>query len=78
MPTLFRKSGLRFYFYSSDGKEPPHVHITGEGGEAKFWILPIQLEWSRGFGPGTLLRIESLLWDNQSLILEKWNEFFDN
>lgn len=76
MPTIFRKHGLRFYFFSSDGNEPPHVHIEGEGGEAKFWADPLQMEWSRGFGSGTLLRIESLLRENQSLILEKWHEFF--
>ena len=27
MPTLLRLNGFRFYFYSHEPNEPPHVHI---------------------------------------------------
>jgi Domain of unknown function (DUF4160) len=32
MPTLLRIEGFRFFFYSSEGQEPPHVHVEkGDG-----------------------------------------------
>lgn len=27
MPTIFRIDGYRFFFYSGEGNEPPHVHV---------------------------------------------------
>jgi hypothetical protein len=27
MPTIFRLDGYRFYFYSHEPNEPPHVHV---------------------------------------------------
>ncbi|MFM9947502.1 MAG: DUF4160 domain-containing protein [Saprospiraceae bacterium] len=32
MPTILKWLGFRFFFYSNEGNEPPHVHI--EKGEA--------------------------------------------
>jgi hypothetical protein len=42
MPAVFRYKGFRFFFYSNEGnpREPAHVHVRGEGGEAKFWLSP--------------------------------------
>ena len=33
MPTILRKNGFRFFFYSNERNEPPHVHVVGRGGE---------------------------------------------
>jgi hypothetical protein len=33
MPTVFTKEGFRFHFYSNERNEPPHIHVTGEGGK---------------------------------------------
>ena len=40
MPVVFRYKGFRFFFYSNQGqpREPAHVHVRGDGGEAKFWL----------------------------------------
>ena len=35
LPTVLREFGYRFHFYSNEGDEPPHIHITGKGGEMK-------------------------------------------
>ena len=42
MPAVFRYKGFRFFFYSNEGspREPVHIHVRGEGGEAKFWLQP--------------------------------------
>ena len=59
MPTVLRKFGYRFHFYSNEGREPPHVHITGKGGEMKVW-LP---------------KIIGVIKENTKLFMEAWNEF---
>ena len=66
----------RFYFYSHEPNEPPHVHIDRDGQSAKFWLSPIRLALNLGFNPPELRRIQRLLTENESLILERWNEEF--
>jgi hypothetical protein len=48
MPTLLNVEGFRFYFFSLEGREPPHVHVRKGSGKAKFWLAPVQLVYSRG------------------------------
>lgn len=43
MPTVLRMGRYRFYFFSNEGEEPPHIHVKSGGEEAKFWLDPIEL-----------------------------------
>jgi hypothetical protein len=47
MPTLLRIEGFRFFFYSNEQDEPPHVHVEKGDGEAKFWLQPVALAYSQ-------------------------------
>lgn len=79
MPTLFRKDGFRFFFYSNEGnpREPVHIHVMKGEGEAKFWIEPdILLERSRGFDARTQRRLAVIIEEHRDLILEAWNGYF--
>ncbi|RLB57798.1 MAG: DUF4160 domain-containing protein [Deltaproteobacteria bacterium] len=75
MPTVFREAGFRFHFYSNEGNEPPHVHITGKGGEMKVWIPEMSVEFSYRLSASEQRKIISLVKKNLDLLLEKWNEF---
>ncbi|MCH8043601.1 MAG: DUF4160 domain-containing protein [Planctomycetes bacterium] len=77
MPTVFRSGPYRFYFYSADREEPAHVHVERDGAEAKFWLEPVRLQYSHGFGRAEIKRIERLVVDNRNRFLESWNEFFN-
>ena len=60
MPTVLRIDGFRFFFYSSDNPEPPHVHVEKDDNSAKIWIDPIRLQDSHGFSRtdiGKILKI---------------------
>lgn len=48
MPTILRVGRSRFFFYSTDRIEPPHVHVEVGDGVAKFWLDPVRLAASRG------------------------------
>lgn len=38
MPTIFIENGFRFFLYSRDISEHPHVHIENADGEIKLWM----------------------------------------
>jgi hypothetical protein len=78
MPTVLRSGPYRFFFYSGDRDEPPHVHVVHDDCEAKFWLDPVRLERSRGFSAKELNRIQEIIEDHQETLLERWNEFFGN
>ena len=43
MPTVLRAGPYRFYFYSHEANEPPHIHIDRDELSAKFWLEPVGL-----------------------------------
>ena len=45
MPTVLRWNGYRFYFFSNEGHEPPHVHIDKAGRSCKFWLAAFLDAW---------------------------------
>lgn len=78
MPTVLRLEADRFYFYSHEPNEPPHIHIDRDNLSAKFWLSPISLAKNIGFNAKELRKIESLVESNQQNFLEAWHEYFDS
>lgn len=78
MPTVLREGPYRFFFYSADSEEPPHVHIERESNQAKFWLDPVRLEGNSGFGRVEIRRIQRLVQENSRLLLRSWNDFFES
>ncbi len=76
MPTIVRERGFRFFFYADDRTEPRHVHVQHEARTAKFWLEPIECEWSGGFSRSELMDIYRLIADRRELLLQKWHDFF--
>jgi len=79
MPVVLRYKGFRFFFYSNEGspREPVHVHVRGEGGEAKFWVRPeVRVADSDGFDARALLELTRVVEQNVDLIERAWNEHF--
>ena len=76
MPTVLRHGPYRFYFYSHETTEPPHIHVDRENLSAKFWLQPISLARNFGFSPKELREIQSIILENQSKLLEAWYGYF--
>lgn len=76
MPALLRIRGFRFFFYSLEDREPPHIHVAHAGRYAKFWLDPVTLASNRGFRSHELTVIQGLVLENRDLFLEKWNDYF--
>lgn len=74
MPNVLRSGPYRFYFYSHEPNEPPHVHVDRDDLSAKFWLDPVELARNLGFRPHELNRLERLVQENRQDFLEAWNE----
>ena len=76
MPTVAVIGPYRLFFYSADGVEPPHVHVERDAGIAKYWLSPVRLARSRGFGARALRDIERLVAEHEASLLEAWRDYF--
>ncbi|MGC1273146.1 MAG: DUF4160 domain-containing protein [Planctomycetaceae bacterium] len=76
MPTVLQSGLYRFYFYSHEPNEPPHVHVDRDDLSAKFWLQPVHLARNFGFSARELRRIQKLVVHNQTAFLEAWNGYF--
>jgi hypothetical protein len=76
MPTVLRISGFRFFFYSLEGSEPPHIHVELGDRVAKFWLDPVGLAESYGFRAHELNRLRALVIEHRLAFMEAWNVHF--
>jgi len=78
MPTVQIEGPYRFFFYSGDSDEPVHIHVERENMKAKFWLSPVRLQSSGGFGRSEINQIQRLVEENREVLLRSWNEFFSD
>lgn len=77
MPTLFILFGFRFMFYGND-HEPIHIHVIKENRKAKFAVSPVELLENKGLKPAELKMVKKIIEENQEVIFEHWNRFFNS
>jgi hypothetical protein len=77
MPTVLREGPYRFFFFSNESQEPPHIHVKSDQKVAKYWLSPIELAANRGFRKHELNEIEEIVQDHLWAFLEAWNEHFN-
>jgi hypothetical protein len=75
VPTVLRVGRYRFFFFSNEGREPPHIHVKAAGDEAKYWLDPVQLAVNYGFNVRELNEVERLVESHRDQLLEAWNEY---
>ena len=78
MPTVLRWKGFRFYFYSADGWEPPHIHVGKDGHEAKIWLHDMNFAINVGFSARDLSEIVRKTREERETFLEAWHDYFAN
>jgi hypothetical protein len=78
MPTVLVSGPYRFFFYSADGGEPPHVHVERDEKTAKFWLRPVRLQQSGGFSRVEIARIRAIVEEQLETLSRSWDEYFRN
>lgn len=76
MPTVLRIGSTRFFFFSNETLEPPHVHVERAGRVAKFWLKPVSLAKSGRLPVHELRRVERLVALHRAAFLRAWHEHF--
>jgi hypothetical protein len=76
VPTVLRIDGFRFYFYSHEPNEPPHVHVDRAEATAKIWLEDVSAAWNHGFPARELNGILGYVQEHRAMLLEAWYEFF--
>jgi hypothetical protein len=76
MPTILRIGPYRFFFYSLENGEPPHIHVECDDRTAKFWIGPVELARSNGFRSRELTRLRALVIEHRLKFEEAWHAHF--
>jgi hypothetical protein len=76
MPTILLINGYRIGFFSSDGDEPPHVHVSKAGNTAKVWLDPLRVEKNSGFRRHELSEFLRILEEQRETLLRTWHEYF--
>lgn len=77
MPTILRLLGFRFFFYSNEGNEPPHIHIEKGDASGKYWLDPLSKEQTDGFTKAEERDINQILERYQQEFQQKWHEHFN-
>ena len=76
MPKVLLVGSFRFYFYSGDRNEPPHVHVAAHASVAKFWLDPVRYHSSKGFSTVDIRRIERIIYSHAEMLIKAWNDHF--
>jgi hypothetical protein len=75
-PTILRKNGYRFFFFSRE-ETRMHVHVMSNKGEAKFWLEPqLELAMNYGFARKEIKEIENLIEERFNEFVKAWREYF--
>ena len=76
MPTVHREGGFRFFFFSNERQEPPHVHVESGDGYAKFWLTPVSLAESSGYDGGELRDLLRIVTKQRDEMEKAWHDHF--
>ena len=76
MPTILRAGGHRFFFFSNERNEPPHIHVETAENYAKFWLEPVALARSTGYNAKELRELRGLIEERRDLFLRRWHGYF--
>lgn len=76
LPTILRVGGARFFFYSNEGREPPHVHVQLGSATAKFWLNPVEVASARHMRLRDVRVLAGIVRDNKNELTRAWHDFF--
>ena len=76
MPTILRDGPYRFYFYSTDGKEPPHVHVDRDECSIKIWLDGVEVARNIRFPAHEVREVLRRVREQQAELTRAWNEYF--
>jgi hypothetical protein len=68
--------GYRFFFYSNERNEPPHMHVWKGGNEAKIWLGALTFASNYGFSNAELTKIRRITRSHVDELYDLWDAHF--
>lgn len=65
MPNILRWNGYRFFLFSNEDSEPPHIHIAKNGCNAKFWLNDCTLAYNDYFKYSEIGKLQAVVSKNR-------------
>jgi hypothetical protein len=75
MPTALRVGPYRFFFYSNEFHEPPHIHVQRDQDVAKWWLEPVALADNQGFSAKELRSLHLIVTENTAYFTTSYREY---
>lgn len=76
MPTVLLLDGFRFFFYSREGAEPPHVHVAKGDAIGKIWLEPVlSIAYLVDFTPAERKQIWEIVQQQVETFKRRWYEY---
>ena len=50
--------------------------MTRERKAAKFWLVPVRLEYNHGFAATELNKVEGIVRDHETQLIQAWHDYF--
>jgi hypothetical protein len=77
VPTVHREQGWRFFFWSNERDEPPHIHARSGEAYAKVWLgPPVTLAESHDCSPRQLRAILEVVTAERAMMEQAWHVHF--
>lgn len=76
MPAVLRWNGYRFYFFSNEGHEPPHIDIDKGENTIKFRLDTISIARNLGFGARDVAVLTRKVEEERGHFIEAWDGYF--
>ena len=76
MPTVLRWKGHRFFFWSGDRDEPPHVHVDHASKSVKIWLETMKVAYNDGYALHEVNAILNVVERDRKQLLRAWHEHF--
>jgi len=76
MPTILFIRGWRFFFYTNERNEPPHIHVKKGDSECKFWLHPqnfdIEKEYLYNMSPADTRLVRQIIFENFDYLVSEY------
>lgn len=72
---MIQSGPYRLFFFSSDRREPVHVHVARDRRAAKFWLTPVRVEYNYGFTQREIAKVAALVREHEVEIQRAWHEY---
>jgi Domain of unknown function (DUF4160) len=77
VPTVLQERGFRFYFWSDERNEPPHIHAKSGNAYAKVWLgPPVALAESHDCSPRDLRVVLEVVTARRAMMEQAWHDYF--